>query len=90
MKEFTFTIRDANGIHARPAGLLVNCAKKFASDVKARTAAKEVDGKRLLSMMSLGATQGTEITFRVEGEDEETACAALMEICKEHLGYEGR
>ena len=33
MIKFTYTVRDKNGIHARPAGALMNCAKKYVSDV---------------------------------------------------------
>ena len=42
MKEFQYTVKDACGIHARPAGLLVKVAKGFAS-----TATLEKDGSEL-------------------------------------------
>ena len=87
MEQFTFTVQDENGIHARPAGMLANCAKGFASRVRVLTPVKEADGKRLLSIMSLGAVRGTEMTFIIEGADEEAAAHALKEFCKEHLGY---
>ena len=31
MRTFTYTVKDKNGIHARPAGALISCAKKYES-----------------------------------------------------------
>ena len=43
MKQFQYTITDANGIHARPAGLLVKEAQRFASAVKLIRGEKSAD-----------------------------------------------
>ena len=83
MKEFTYTITDKNGMHARPAGKLATYAKRFSSDIRVRTNEKEADGKRLLSLMGLGATHGTMLTFVISGEDEDTACEELDRYCRE-------
>ena len=85
MKEFTYVIEDPNGLHARPAGKLATFAKQFASDIRVKTDSKEADGKRLLALMSLGATHGTALTFSISGNDEESACASLEEFCKANL-----
>lgn len=85
MREFTHTIGAENGLHARPAGALANCAKKFKSSIAIKTTSKEADAKRLLSIMSLGATRGTNLTFIIEGEDENEAEKALSDFCTEHL-----
>lgn len=82
MKEFSYRIEDPNGLHARPAGQLATYAKRFLSDIKVRANGKEVDGKRLLALMSLGATHGTELSFSVVGEDEEAAVLALEVYCR--------
>ncbi|MBE6601142.1 MAG: HPr family phosphocarrier protein [Ruminococcaceae bacterium] len=82
MKEFSCRIEDPNGLHARPAGQLATFAKRFLSDIRVRANGKEVDGKRLLALMSLGATEGTELSFSVSGEDEETAILALEVYCR--------
>lgn len=87
MKQFTLTVQDENGIHARPAGALVACAKKFVSDIRIATADREADGKRLLSVMSLGATRGTRITCTADGPDEDAAIGAMETCCKETLGH---
>lgn len=85
MKEFTYTISDADGIHARPAGLLVKEAGKHRSDIILRLGEKEGDAKRIFSVMSLGVRCGQTITVTVAGEDEETAAKAIEEFLKENL-----
>ena len=42
MKEFTYTITDPEGIHARPAGELVKAAKAFESAIKLNKEGKSV------------------------------------------------
>ena len=81
MKRFTYQIKDPNGMHARPAGMLATRAKRFQSEVTVLAGEKKADGKRLLSLMSLGATYGTELTFIITGEDEEIAARDLEEFC---------
>ena len=83
MKEFTYTITDPNGIHARPAGLLVKQLKAFKSTVTIFKGDKNVDMKKLLALMGLGVTQGDAVTIKVEGEDEEACAAALEKFLKE-------
>ena len=77
MKQFFYRIQDPNGLHARPAGQLAAFAKRFSSDIRVCANGKEVDGKRLLALMSLGATDGTELSFKISGEDEERAATSL-------------
>ena len=77
MKQFFYRIQDPNGLHARPAGQLATFAKRFTSDIRVTANGKEVDGKRLLSLMSLGASHGTELAFSISGTDEEKAAAEL-------------
>ncbi|MBQ9805372.1 MAG: HPr family phosphocarrier protein [Clostridia bacterium] len=77
MKQFFYRIQDPNGLHARPAGQLATFAKRFTSEIRVSANGKEVDGKRLLALMSLGAVHGTELTFSISGEDEEQAATSL-------------
>ena len=84
MIEFRHCLCDPNGLHARPAGQLATMAKRFVSDVRVTANGREVDGKRLLALMSLGAVCGTELTFCISGEDEREAAEAI----RAHLGRE--
>ena len=85
MKEFSYTIKDELGIHARPAGLLVKEAAKFSSDVKLKKDDKEVDAKRIIGVMSLGTKQGETVTITANGDDEEQAITAIKEFMENNL-----
>lgn len=86
MKEFTYTITDDAGIHARPAGLLVKEADKFKSDIEIQTASgKSADAKRLFAIMGLGVAKGDTITVKADGDDEELATTALSDFLKGSL-----
>ena len=86
MKELKFVIKDKIGLHARPAGAISATAKCFISNIVVECGGKKADTKRLLSLMSLGATNGMELVFKIEGEDENKAYDAIKEICEEKLG----
>lgn len=90
MKKFTFIIKDKNGLHARPAGAISAASKTFDSRVEISANGKVADGKRLLSIMALGARCDTELSFKIEGQDEERAKIALYNVCKEKLGENER
>lgn len=85
MKEFIYTITDENGIHARPAGLLVKKASEFESEITIRLDEKSVDAKKIFSVMSLGAKNGDTVSVSVSGSDEETAEKELSEFLKTNL-----
>ena len=80
MKELTYIVKLKNGIHARPAGKIVNLAKGFESTIKIYKDEKEADAKRLLSIMGLGASYGTMLVFKIEGSDEEIAKRELVAL----------
>ena len=69
MKEFTYTITDPEGIHARPAGELVKAAKAFESAIKLNKEGKSADCKRVFGIMGLAVKQGQTVTVTVEGSD---------------------
>ena len=71
MKSFNYTIKDAQGIHARPAGVLVKEAGRFKSDITIEKDGKKADAKRIFAVMGLGVKSGETITVNIEGEDED-------------------
>lgn len=85
MKSFTYTITDPEGIHARPAGAFVKAATACACDVKIAKDDKEVDAKRIIAVMSLGAKKGDTITITCDGADEADAASTLENFLKENL-----
>lgn len=73
MKEFTYTITDPVGIHARPAGMLAKKAAGFKSTVTVIKGEKKADTRRLMVLMGLGIKCGETIIVQAEGEDEQAA-----------------
>lgn len=55
MKSFNYIIQSSEGIHARPATLIVNASKEFSSQITITNKDKTVDGKRMIAVMSLNA-----------------------------------
>ncbi|MGN0948563.1 HPr family phosphocarrier protein [Megasphaera sp.] len=85
MKEFEFVVTDPQGIHARPAGLLVKEAKKFESTISVFKGARKGDLKKIFTIMALGVKQGETIKVQVEGADEEQAASAVEAFLKENF-----
>lgn len=77
MKSFTYTIRDREGVHARPAGIVVAEAKKYTSNISISIRGKTVDLKRIFALMGLCIKCGEEVEIKVDGEDEDAASEAL-------------
>lgn len=85
MKEYSFTIRDRMGLHARPASFLVSRAREFPCSITLTAAGREANAKDILSVMGLNVQYGREITVRAEGEQEDAAIAAMKQFLEENL-----
>ncbi|MDK2808841.1 MAG: phosphocarrier protein HPr [Clostridiales bacterium] len=85
MKTFTYRIQDEQGIHARPAGMLVKEAAKYESKIALSKDGKEADLKRILGVMGLGAKKGDEITVTITGADEDTAYGVIKSFFENNL-----
>ena len=80
MIEREIAIQNRLGLHARAAAKFVQTASRFRSAVKIRKNGEEVDGKSILGILLLAASQGTRIVIAVEGEDEKEAFAAVEDL----------
>lgn len=85
MRTFEYTIKDKLGIHARPAGLLVNAVRALDSEVMVTKGAKTVGGAKLIALMGLGVKCGDAITVTVSGGDERASENALKEFLEKNL-----
>ena len=74
------------GLHARAAAKLVHTANGFRSQVYVGTGEEEVNAKSILGLLTLAATRGTPLMVRAEGEDEEEAVRALVELFEDRFG----
>ncbi len=85
MKEFSYTITDPQGVHARPAGVLVKEAAKYQSSITIEKDDKSGDAKRIFSVMGLAVKCGNTIRVKIEGPDEEEAARSVEEFFKANL-----
>jgi phosphocarrier protein HPr len=73
-------IRNRLGLHARAAAKLVHTSSRFRSSVRIRKDDEEVDGKSILGILLLAASNGTTLQVIVEGEDEREASTAVEDL----------
>ena len=85
MLAFHYTITDAAGLHARPAGLLVKEAKKYASKIIIKKETKAVEATKLIAVMGLGVKCGQDVEVEISGSDENTAYEELKAFFRENL-----
>jgi phosphocarrier protein HPr len=79
-------VLNATGLHARPAGLFIEAAKRFRCAVRVAKGDREVNGKSVLALMLLEVTPGSDIVITAEGEDEEQAADALSALVASRFG----
>ncbi|MBD5524087.1 MAG: HPr family phosphocarrier protein [Lachnospiraceae bacterium] len=85
MREFSYTIKDEVGIHARPAGLLVKEAKKYESKVVISREAKSAEATKLMAVMGLGVKCGETVKVEITGADEEAAYESMKAFFESNL-----
>ncbi|GCF11337.1 phosphoenolpyruvate--protein phosphotransferase [Dictyobacter arantiisoli] len=85
---FDAVIQNKTGLHARPAAMFVNIAKRYKADIQIRNGQRMGNGKRLLSLLQLGIEHGTRVRVSAQGVDATDALKALQEAIKQGLGDE--
>ena len=85
MKEFSYTVKDELGIHARPAGMLVKEVKNFQSKVTLEKDGKTVDASRLMAVMGMGVKKDMTVKVTDEGEDDEACYEAIKAFFETNL-----
>jgi phosphotransferase system HPr (HPr) family protein len=74
------TVKNKQGLHARPAALFVQIANKFDSRITVRRNREEVNGKSIMGILMLGAENGSSIIIEADGEDAQLALTELEKI----------
>ncbi|HIN19162.1 MAG TPA: HPr family phosphocarrier protein [Gammaproteobacteria bacterium] len=73
------------GLHARASAKLVKSAGRYASSIRVGTDSETVDGKSIMGLMMLAATQGTTMTITIEGEDAESAMHDIIGLFEDRF-----
>ncbi|MBQ9495536.1 MAG: HPr family phosphocarrier protein [Treponema sp.] len=85
MKTIQYVIQSPVGMHARPAGMLVNAAKKFSSSVTVNFNGQSADARKLFALMKLGVKQNDSIALIIDGDDESEAACELEQTLKSYF-----
>jgi phosphocarrier protein len=80
MVEQIVRIQNRAGIHARPSAMLVQTAKDFQSAIYLEKGNDRINGKSIMGILTLGASFGTELRVIAEGEDEQAALEAMVNL----------
>ena len=80
----TVTVNSELGIHLRPAGKLAEEGMRHSCAIHLIRNGKMVNGKSLLSILSLGIKNGYDVEIRCDGKDEQEALDAFVKILSEY------
>ena len=83
--EVAVEIKNADGLHMRPAMKFVDIASQFNCDITVSSGENTVDGKSIMQMSMLAATYGTKLKVKAEGTDAQSAIDALKELVEEKM-----
>jgi phosphocarrier protein HPr len=73
-------IQNRLGLHARAAALFVQTVNRFSCQVTVSNDGMRADGRSIMGMLTLGATQGSKIQVEAVGEDAEKALRAIEKL----------
>ena len=86
MKQFTYTITDSLGIHARPAGLLAKAAKTYPdTTIMIEKDGNAVKATQLMKLMGLGVKHGDQVKVTAEGPSEAEAIDVMFNLFEDNL-----
>ncbi len=88
MIEKKLILENKLGLHARAAAKLVQLNEQFSSSIMISKGSVEANGKSILGVLLLAAPVGTELTFKVNGSDEEEAVIAIEKLIKNKFDEE--
>lgn len=74
------------GLHARAAAKFVSTAHRFISSIQVERNGQRVNGKSIMGVMMLAASEGSRIELLVDGEDETEAVSALAQLLADRFG----
>ncbi|MDO4724217.1 MAG: HPr family phosphocarrier protein [Comamonadaceae bacterium] len=86
MIESTATIVNKLGLHARASAKLTKLASSFPCQVWMARNGRRINAKSIMGVMMLAAGQGAQVQIETEGEQEEQAMQALLELIAERFG----
>jgi phosphocarrier protein len=81
-------IQNRNGLHARPAAMLVKVSSRFRAEIWVEKDGERVNGKSIMGLMMLAAGKGSKLTLIAEGADADRAIEELHALIESRFGEE--
>ena len=88
MIEKALVVTNKLGIHARPAGMIVDITGQAKSDISIVFEGSKANAKSILNVMMLAIPAGSEVRFEIDGEDEEQVASQLESLFNDHFNEE--
>lgn len=88
MQSKEITVTNKLGVHARPAGMIVDITGQSQSDITLEYEGTKVNAKSILNVMMLAITPGSIVKFIADGEDEEQVLDQLEQLFRENFHEE--
>lgn len=80
MVEKKVIVQNRAGVHARPSTLIAQAANKFDSKITIIKDEKEYNAKSVIGVMTMAATYNCMLTVKAEGDDEQEALLAIVQL----------
>jgi phosphocarrier protein len=81
-------IQNRNGLHARPAAMLVKVSSRFRAEIWIEKDGERVNGKSIMGLMMLAAGKGSKLQLIAEGTDADRAIDELQSLIESRFGEE--
>jgi phosphocarrier, HPr family len=85
MYEQKVTLTNEIGLHARPASVFIRAAVQFPCDITVEKNARSYNAKSIMSVLSMSASNGEELTIKASGEKEEEAVKSLVDVIENKI-----
>lgn len=79
-------VKNPQGLHARPAALLVQIASKYNSNVTVQKGKHRINGKSIMGILTLGAQKDSKLVLEIDGDDAEKLMAELVALLNNEEG----
>ena len=73
-------VKNAQGLHARPAALFVQIASKYNSNITIRKGDERINGKSIMGLLTLGAQKDTKLILEIDGDDAQVMFVELEKL----------
>lgn len=90
MVELPAIVCNSAGIHCRPSAVIIKEGMSYPGVIRVTANSRESDLRSVMSLLALGLLQGTDITIRVSGPNEQAFCRKLVDLFQTHFDFPPR